>query len=160
MIYANVSMWAVQWGDVSSWVSGVGSLLAVIIALSFAVLQRRELETERLRSIYAWVECHAQDGWYLVVNNLTQFPVYEWSVSLQWTAPGGLVSSDSVSASEVGLMLPGLNRYAWSSHPGAPAVDSGVAATITFVDASGDRFERSSAGALKRRRGSGQIDGV
>ena len=150
---------SVPWGDVSGWVSGIGSLLAVVVALSFAVIQYRESRAERLRAIYAWVENHGSNEWSLVVNNLTQHPIYQWSVRLEWPTRQGQPTFDSVGAVQVGLMPPGLNRYAWSPAGSVPEVDSGVTVSIQFVDASGRKYERVPRGGLRRIVGRGELHG-
>lgn len=139
-------------GDLGGWFQGVGTVLAVSVALYYSQRQQRENSDERLRAVYSWAERNPDGNWDLAVSNLTPHPLQRWSVTLSWEQSDGQPVVEKVDWRELGLLLPGMNRYAWSAAPTDLLVDSAISATIEFVDATGRTYRRSAGAGLERLR--------
>lgn len=139
-------------GGLDGWFQGVGTVLAVSVALYYSQRQQRELSDERLRSLFSWAERDAEGRWSLVINNLTPHPVQRWSVTLVWGRADGVRGAEQVNSTELGLLLPGMNRYAWPEAPTELLVDSAISAEIEFIDATGRAYRRSASDGLVRLR--------
>jgi hypothetical protein len=150
----------IVWGDVSSWVAGVGTFSAVVVALYFSIRQVREQRADKLRSVYAWTEYDQSDGWYLILQNLTNYPIYSWSVDLSWSSSEGINGVDGVDNKMLGLVPPGQQRYSWEPKKVIPAEDSAVRVSITFRDADGVSCVRASDGLLTTKRASSTTRGM
>ena len=136
--------------DLAEWVSGIGSLLAVVVALWFSFQSRRDLAYGRLRQVHAWVEnLHDEKGWKLVVQNSTEQPVFEWTCVVRYRSGDEAIQSEHVTQADVGIIPPGHYEFPWT--PGhAPLGEAGIGASFTFVDATGRIWTRLSTGRLIR----------
>lgn len=140
-------------GDLSGWVQGIGTVLAVSVALYYSQQQRREATDERLRAVFAWAERNPDGTWQLSMNNRTPYPLSRWRVVLSWTEPDRTLKTDHVDSEELGLLLPGMNQYSWSAAPESLRVDSQVTTVLEFVDAAGRAYRWSASNGLIKLRG-------
>jgi len=146
----------IQWGDVASWVSGIGTISATGAALYFALRQEGRAEASELGRVYCWARRPVgETDWELVVENGTEYPIYRWKADLTWADPQGAQQHDSVSDDEVGLLPPGRERFDWKPQGQTPPVDAQVAVEIRFRDRQGRFRVRTAEGGLKLKRRNG-----
>jgi len=143
----------IQWGSVSDWVSGVATVVAVIVALTFSLRSEREQRNAKLAAVYAWAEI-AQDadrtGTLWLTNN-TECPIYEWNIAVSWTDDDGEQRRASTGHSEYGLLPPGRHSFDFNSVDVAlPRNDATVRVQLDFRDAQGRPFRRLSSGKLEK----------
>mgnify|MGYP000184927828 CR=1 FL=1 len=137
--------------------AGVGSLIAVGVALWYSQLHRRDLNHERLLSIHVWAErlSGSSGEWKLIIENGTSRPIYLWECRLSWDhvdEGGGLTSSeDRVDSTDLGIIPPGHHEYSWLPSP-APAGEHAVFPSLEFQDSRGRTWIRSVQGEVKRVR--------
>lgn len=137
--------------------AGIGSLIAVAVALWYSQLHRRDLNHERLLSIHVWVErvSGTDAAWKLVIENGTTRPIYQWECTLSWesldTGGKALHNVDQVASTDLGIIPPGHHEYAWKPSPD-PVGEQAVLPRLSFVDSRQRRWMRSAKGELKRVR--------
>lgn len=136
--------------DLAAWVSGIGSLLAVVVALWFSVQARRDLVYERLLQVHAWVENLGADrGWKLVVQNSTEQPIFTWVCAVRWSNHDAGSQSDLLTHANAGIIPPGRSEFPWTPEH-APRGEAGIGASFTFVDAVGRVWTRLGTGSLAK----------
>ena len=132
----------------ADWVSGIGSLLAVAVALWFSAQETRERRRERLASVTMWAENSGDpSGWKLVAVNDTAQPIFSWSCLLDYEAPEGHIA-EVLRHIDVGILPPGRFEFPWQP-TAALLQESNVIPTLAFRDASGGVWMRSPMGALR-----------
>jgi hypothetical protein len=147
-----------QFGTYGDWVSGVGAVSAVVVALGIANRQQLHEQMERESRLaeehsqfYAWLRLttgtHAsENSWDLVFNNETPVPIYDWVLRLQ-----GLDGHYCHVTN--GPIIPGITSIdlggGESSLPAAPG--SVVRTKIVFVDREGVLWERAFGGSCTAR---------
>ncbi|MBQ9917193.1 MAG: hypothetical protein IJO71_08335 [Microbacterium sp.] len=139
-------------GNLSDWVSGIATAIAVIITLFYSQRQARREDEERLHAVYAWAQHHRKvDEWGIEVRNDTHYPIYDWSINV--VAPDGtdLLAHLSPLDSSVAILTPGPQNFAWKPPEGFDASESHVQVSITFRDALGIQRTRNHTGRLTRR---------
>lgn len=132
-------------GTLGQWVSGIGSLCAVLVAVRSFVEGRRQIEEKaraeeeaRLTGVYAWLSL-VYDGageagrWQANFNNTTPIPVYFWILRVEGLAGTHFCHLKS------GPILPGVMARDVPVDTGDLAPDPGrVARTaLTFCDIKG-----------------------
>lgn len=149
-----------QWGSVSEWVSGIATTIAVIVALVFSMRSERDQREATLASVYAWVEirrAQTEGGGrvgVLSVANDTHYPIYKWTIRIEWDAPGGQVESHSLDESVHGLLLPGTRTLEIDEGGGVllPSHDAAFSVDLRFCDANGQMRHRMPTGKLVKAR--------
>jgi hypothetical protein len=137
-------------GDIAEWVSGVGSLLAVIVALWFSMQSRRDLQYERLLQVTAWVEnVEGQEGWKLVTQNSTQQPIFSWVCTIKWQTADGRNCSYVATQANAGIIPPGHSEFEWTPDD-EPQGEAGIRTSLTFLDSMGRTWTRLDTGRLVR----------
>jgi hypothetical protein len=143
---------AIQWGNVSGWVAGVATSIAVIVALATTIRGERSLRNSEMSAIFAWpLKHHGTLNWTLVLANNTHYPISSWRVVLAWDG-----AQDAVGSDELGIVLPGQFEYPWIPLTPEPKSETEVKVRLEFIDALGRRNVRLPGGGLevKRSRGS------
>lgn len=140
-------MGAVQWGNVSEWISGGATSIAVSVALATAIRTERSGKEQLLSTVFAWT-IQADDGaWALVVSNNTNYPLYSWRAELLYGD-----ASDAVDQSESGILPPGRYEFPWVPSGDPPDGEADVKIRLTFRDALGRTNVREPGGRLRVRR--------
>lgn len=115
-------------GTIGEWLSGIGTLAAVVVALMInhhehrraqyvEAVRRNQQEREEAARVNAWYEPDL-DGrgqmnegsveWVLVVDNAYAAPIYDWQAGIWYLPPGQpSVESFTPSASTHGRLFPG-----------------------------------------------------
>lgn len=139
-------------GDLSDWVSGIATAIAVIITLFYSQRQARREDEERLHAVYAWAQHDRKTNeWAIEVRNDTHYPIYDWGIKV--VAPDGtdLLAHLSPLNSSVAILTPGPQDFPWKPPAGFDASESHVQVSITFRDARGIQRTRNHTGRLTRR---------
>jgi len=139
-------------GDLSDWVSGIATAIAVIITLFYSQRQARREDEERLHAVYAWAQHDRRTNeWAIVVRNDTHYPIYDWGISV--VAPDGtdLLAHLSPLDSSVAILTRGPQDFPWKAPAGFDASESHVQVSITFRDARGVKRTRNHTGRLTRK---------
>lgn len=142
---------SIQWGAVSDWISGISTLVAVVVALLFSLRAEHAERNARLAAVFAWYEAGLPSG-HLCTTNSTEAPIYDWRATVTWTDPQtGATRTLSTGSADFGLLPPGKLEFQLRIGPEAiPGNDAAVAVRLDFADAMGRRFTRSATGALTR----------
>lgn len=119
-----------RFGNVGDWISGLGSLAAVAVALAALRDQRKRDADEELAKrtqVYAWLRFvddeDVVEGWYLHIANGGASPIYVWRVRL---ADGNFVGAEQLGPLPPGVLrrrLPSVPDGDRSSRPARPHVD-------------------------------------
>jgi len=145
-----MSSCGIEWGAVSDWVSGIGSLLAVVVALVLPLRANRDQERARLASIFAWAETSSPVQGSLWLINNTDSPIYDWKATITWSDRDGAVAELSTSSADHGLLPPGRHNFEFTGGAHVlPANDAQLSVRLSFTDAAGRRLVRRSTGELK-----------
>jgi hypothetical protein len=139
----------IEWGSVGEWVSGLGTLLAVVVALSSALRAERQRREERLAAVYAWFTVSPAGRAVLHLRNATDIPVYQWELAIAWDAPDGSPVESRTGSAQYGILPPGQHDFAMGSADRLPANDADVRVTLRFRDAQGRRLSRTPTGYLQ-----------
>lgn len=149
---AAVSVSGIQWGTVSDWVSGVATVVAVIVALTFSLRSEREQRNARLASVYAWVEVSQgidRSGTLWLTNN-AEYPIYDWHATVSWADGQGAAKQAGTGSAEYGLLPPGRHSFTFAdARSELPRNDAAVSVQLEFRDAQGRRLRRLSTGKLE-----------
>lgn len=134
----------------ADWISGIGSLLAVAVALYFSLQQRNDLKAERLLSVNTWIEKSEESGWKLVIHNATPQPIYRWLCTVKWPSnkPGEFVT-DRVTQDQLGIVPPGQYEFSWEPEQ-PPHKEAGIQTTLIFADIHSQLWTRLSTGKLRK----------
>jgi hypothetical protein len=142
-----------QWGTVGEWVSGLATVVAVVVALTFALRSELEQRNTQLAAVYAWVEV-AQDAKRtatLWLTNNTDYPIYDWRIEVSWTDEDEAQRQAETGSTEHGLLPPGRHSFAFTGVSLAlPSNDTKVRVRLDFRDARGRRLRRLSSGKLEK----------
>lgn len=136
--------------NLADWVSGIGSLLAVAVAIWFSTSDRLDRRAERLAAITIWAEKQPFEGsdWILIAANDTSQPIINWACRIQYRHEDK-IHIEQVESDTDGILPPGRSQFPW--HPGVtPDAESQVSTTIRFRDATGAIWERRLSGKLRR----------
>lgn len=141
-------------GNLSDWVSGIATTVAVIITLFYSQRQAHRDDEARLHALYAWAE--DTDGtesprWTIQVRNDTQYPIYDWSV-LVATEDGHdlLEKKPPLNNTEGGVLTPGPTYFTWLPPGDFSGGESDVHVTVRFRDSRGVAMTRSHTGQLSK----------
>lgn len=133
------------------------ALIAAIISLLSAHQTREDLQYARYRAVYAWTQ-HVKNPdpgeapWKLIVRNDTRHPISDWTCVVRRANASDADRQHTVSSTSEGLALPGDFQYTFV----ADNVDmlswkeTEVRTELTFRDARGQKWRRSTDGELKR----------
>jgi hypothetical protein len=147
--------WTV-FGDLGTWVSGLATFAAVVVAVFYSQLQERRAREQSLHNVYAWMQKSPQGPWQIVVSNGTGAPIYDWSITIQWDR-GGEEVWDGYTHEDFGILPPAQKTYPLAPEASEvlPDNDAKIRMTIEFVDRNLQRWSRSSTDELQRvnRRG-------
>lgn len=163
-----------DWGDVPSWVGGIGTTAAVIVALwqSGRETRKRRHEEERAQAglVAAWIvprpyeiEAGLVSGELIVdLQNCSSTPVYTVVVTLvpiKGSAPRNSEGMDSaVRLSKLLMVLPPRRFWTEFSRPSmAMGMEYGV--ELAFRDAAGESWVRRGNGALESLGGADPREG-
>jgi hypothetical protein len=131
------------WGPVSEWVSGLGTLAAVVIALWTSIDTERKRLVDKYASVFAWFE-RAPGATFgtLYIKNSTEYPVYKWEVTATWNDPtSGEKVTEKVGSKELGLLPPSKDPHQFDIHEkpdrNLPENDADVRVEMVFQDAQG-----------------------
>jgi hypothetical protein len=148
--------------SLADWVSGIGTLLAVVVALAFSLRETLDRRYDRFASVAVWAESQettgtsnpevkssrSQAGWvFVTVSDLKQ-PISRWSCTLTYQSSAG-VFHEGISHEDVGLLVPGRHEYPWSPKS-PPDAESLVSTVLWFVDTTGAVWSRKLGGQVKR----------
>jgi len=139
----------IQWGDVSSWVSGVATVAAIAVALYQSRRAERLAHQRDLTSVFAWFASAANDegrGFLKMVNN-TKSPIYRWRAIVEDPSDGVKVSVGDI---EFGLFPPGEYSHPCNADLAAAGNDNSTRTTLVFRTADNTWRVRDGAGVLKR----------
>lgn len=142
-----------DWGSVSDWLSGVATVIAVVVALVFSLRAERDQRDSKLAAVYAWFaipQTESAQGGNLWVKNDTASPLYEWSVTVTWPMSKGDTATVSTGHGDHGLLPPGTHYFPLTGTEARPlpANDADVQVEITFKDAQGRTLRRLATGKL------------
>lgn len=145
---------AIAWGSVSDWVSGVATVLAVVIALIFSLRAESETTDQRLAAVYAWFVVNHGTG-ELWLHNATEIPIYRWSVIVSWPTGPSQTKSVNAASDTFGILPPGRFSFSLQGADSLPSNDSVVQVDLRFTDARQRNRRRTPTGRLlsERRRG-------
>ena len=144
---------SLQWGTVGEWVSGVATVIAVVIALTFSLRSERERRNAQQAAVYAWLEVaqEAEPTGTLWLTNNTESPIYDWHIAVSWADDEGTQRQAETGSTEYGLLPPGRHSFAFTGVNGAlPSNDAAVGVRLDFRDAQGRRLRRLSTGRLEK----------
>jgi len=142
-------------GTVGEWVSGVGAVAAIAVALAESGAARRRERLDKLCAVAAWIDLgrNPEDDsreWSVSSSNGTDYPIYQWVVIPRPTSVTGTTASWHLCARRHGPLVPGLNQFA------IPTLGfefgSAVPVELRFQDRDGQRWRRDPAGRLDRLR--------
>ena len=145
----------VEWGTVDGWVSGVGTIFAVAVALWFSYKSERDLRELRVASVHGWFELTSTSGGRhgtLWIYNNTDLPIYTWNAVVSWLPTGRDVAVQIETGSpDLGLLPPGKHDFRLNSSDKRPLPenDASVSVTLRFTDVLGRQRFRSPLGNLK-----------
>ena len=142
----------IQWGPVSDWVSGLATLLAVAIALTFSLRSDQRDRENALAAVYSWLTISAAGAAVLWLRNATAAPIYQWSVTLTWTDVNGTSLESKTGSGEYGILPPGDYDFPIEDDRTLPVNDAHVGVHLRFRDAAGRALHRTPTGALIRDR--------
>lgn len=114
-----------QVGDLGTWVSSVGTVAAVVVALRESASARRAQRIDQLCSVAAWMDLERRDDgtprWTVTLLNNTAFPIYRWLAT-----PSGSHNHTGwhLCSSRLGPLVPGPTRYEIPAYPGATFMDA------------------------------------
>jgi hypothetical protein len=148
-----------RYGTLGEWVSGVGTVAAIAIALRESGLARRRERLDRLCAVTAWMELerHA-DGeprWTVSVSNGTEHPIYEWLV-----VPRPRDGSDAtwhLCAEKLGPLTPRVSQYE-VPHETDSGFEAASPVELHFEDRDGQQWLRNTRGQLTAVAHPGESD--
>ncbi|WIG58329.1 MAG: hypothetical protein OJF49_001074 [Ktedonobacterales bacterium] len=140
----------IQWGSVAEWVSGLGSLGAVITALVFSMRALNDAREARLGAVFAWVEATSSpSAWSLVMSNVTDYPIYQWEVFLRWDLDS-VQMEDTINSTIAGIIPPGKHAFAWTPAASLPGSEAHVSVELRFSDLTGRKRVKKFTGKVTR----------
>ena len=135
-----------QWGSAGEWVSGIGTVAAVIVALRESSVARYQARLDKLCSVGGWMEIRRQQNgtpyWEITLLNSTDFPIYKW-----YAEPVGELSSWHLCSSVHGSLVPGSSNFEFPGYHGSQQANS-VPLQISFQDRDGGIWTREPGGRL------------
>ncbi|QXJ21254.1 hypothetical protein AGRA3207_002091 [Actinomadura graeca] len=143
----------IEWGAVSGWFSGAATTVAVIVALTFSLRSERMQRNTQYASVHAWVELTPGPGrtGTLWLTNHTEYPIYEWAITVSWTDEKGAEAQAETGSAEHGLLPPGRHSFTFDgAHLVLPSNDALVRVRLEFRDAQGRRLRRLPSGKLEK----------
>lgn len=138
-------------GDLGTWVSGIATFLAVIVAVFYSRRQDRR-ETEQLvHNVYAWMQKASNGLWHIVVSNGTGAPIYDWAVTIKWKVDDEEVF-DVYSQDDLGMLPPAQKSWPLPLQASEvlPDNDAKIKVSIEFLDRRNQRWLRSESNMLVR----------
>lgn len=142
----------IEFGPVSEWVAGIGTVVAVVVALTFSLRAEREQRNSRLAAVYAWAEVAADPehtGTLRIINN-TESPIYDWRITVSWDGQDGAQKQAQTGFSDYGLLPPGRHAFTFSDDGTLPSNDASLRVQLEFRDAQDRAWKRLSSGRLEK----------
>ena len=137
----------VRFGDLGTWIAGIGTVLAVVVALWTATADRRASARLRRTSIFAWMEVKEDPEdrkpyWAIIIQNNTGPPIFDWSID---SSLGDL----HLCQDDVGPIVPGEREYLVELDE-VPDQAGARSLEICFRSDDGDVWMRGADGSVVR----------
>lgn len=138
-------------GDIGTWVSGIATFLAVVVAVFYSHRQDRRETEQQVHNVYAWMQKSSNGLWQIVVNNGTGAPIYDWAVMIKWR-DGSEEVFDAYSQDDLGMLPPAQKTWPLPQQASEvlPNNDAKIQMSIEFVDRTNQRWLRNEANMLVR----------
>lgn len=143
-----------RFGTLGDWISGLGTVAAVVVALRESALAQSRQRIDRLCAVTAWMELERhEDGsprWTVFVSNETKHPIYRWLVVPR--SDGGDDGVWHLCDARLGPLVPGPTQYE-VPHSGGADFHTASPVELQFVDRDGQSWLRTSRGRLEELDG-------
>lgn len=133
-------------GTVGDWVSGAGTVAAVVVALREAAIARDRSRLDSLCAVSAWMELVKTQGgqhvWNVTLLNATAFPIYRWAAT-----PSVEDADWHLCYPLHGALVPGASQFEIADFAEADHAHA-VPIEIVFEDRDGSFWRREPGGRL------------